>query len=175
MEAGRARLETREVPRFTAAHDRLWRQDEAHFPVAVVRDASYLNWKYVDQPGQSVVRLELAGDDGVRAVAIVSISDADATYRYRRAWLTDLVVRPDDPDLVWSVFEAVRVASLRLGADLLIFDVISDLFVKNALAFGFARREAVSFGPPWARSCLAMFIVVTCMSSLTVKFLFRIA
>jgi hypothetical protein len=137
----RAALQLREISRFTQAHDRLWQRVEQRFTVAVVRDASYLNWKYVDQPGQSFVRLELSDESGVRALAIVSISEPDATYRYRRAWLNDIVVPPDEEDVVGATFEAVRQTSLRLGADLIVFDIISEALVKRALAFGFTVRE----------------------------------
>ncbi len=136
-----SRLQVRELPRFSDAHDRLWRRIEKHYPVAVVRDASYLNWKYVDQPGQTFVRLELTDGEDVRAIAVISIAEPDATYRYRRAWLTDLVVPPEDPAVTWETFEAVRTTSLRLGADLIIFDVISEPLVRSALSFGFVRRE----------------------------------
>jgi hypothetical protein len=134
-------LQTREVERFTAAHDRLWEEVEGQLALAVVRDASYLNWKYVEQPGRSFVRIELSEGPQVRAVVVLSISEPAGTYPYRRAWLNDLVVRPDDPDLVWATLEAARQTSLRLGADLIVFDIISDAFVKAALAFGFVRRE----------------------------------
>lgn len=138
-----AALQVREISRFTEAHDRLWGEVEKHFTLAVVRDASYLNWKYVDQPGLSFVRLELTDGRHVRAVAVLGISEANATYPYRRAWLNDLVVRPDDPDLVWATLEVVRQTSLRLAADLIVFDIISETLVKAALAFGFARRKPV--------------------------------
>ena len=137
-----SRLQVRELPRFTEAHDRLWRTVEQYYPVAVVRDASYLNWKYVDQPGQSFVRLELADGQDIRAVAVVSITEPDDAYRYRRAWLTDLVVPPHDPAVMWQTLEAVRTTSLRLGADLIIFDIINEPLVRSALSFGFVRRES---------------------------------
>lgn len=136
-------LNVREIPRFTAAHDRLWQEVEGHFTVAVVRDASYLNWKYVDQPGQSFVRLELSDGRHVRGVAVISISEPTAKYTYRRAWLNDLVVASDDAEAIWATLEAVRQASLRLGADLIVFDIISEPLLRAALAFGFARRTPV--------------------------------
>jgi hypothetical protein len=45
----------------------------------------------------------------------------------------------------------------------------------DAVTFGFPRREAVAFGPAWARGYLAMFIGVVCVASLFVKLAFRIA
>jgi hypothetical protein len=138
----RAEYEVREVARFGDAHDDLWDRVKSRYAVAVVRDASYLNWKYVDQPGQAFVRLELLRRGSVAAVAVLSMSEPDAAYPYRRARLTDLVVTPDDDALVWATFDAVRAAARERGADLVVFDVISEPLVKRALAFGFSRREA---------------------------------
>lgn len=136
-----ARLTVREISGFTDGHDRLWQEVQPHYPVAVVRDRSYLTWKYVEQPGLTFVRLELTDGDEPRAVAVLNLVDPEGPYRYRRAFLNDIVVRPDDADLVWQTLEAARAASLRHGADLLLFDIISPPLVKAALAFGFERRE----------------------------------
>ncbi|MGQ0734420.1 MAG: hypothetical protein ACT4QD_12275 [Acidobacteriota bacterium] len=133
-------LTVREVERFSDAHDRLWRQVQVDYPVAVVRDASYLNWKYVDQPGQSFIRLELCRSAQVLASAVLSISEPNAVYSTRRAWLTDVVVSPLDDEVVWAVFDAARQTAERQGADVVIFEVISEPLVEQALRFGFIRR-----------------------------------
>lgn len=136
-----SRYVVREVERFGDAHDDLWARVKPHYRVAVVRDASYLNWKYVDQPGQEFVRLELLRDDAVQAVAVVAFQEPAGPYPYRRARLTDVVVPPADAALVWELFDAVRWLSQRRAADLVVFDVISAPLVQHALAYGFVRRE----------------------------------
>jgi hypothetical protein len=130
----------REIERFGAAHDELWSRVKSRYSVAVVRDASYLNWKYVQQPGQDFLRLELRSGDQVRAVAVLAFQEPGGPYPYRRAQLTDIVVPTDDHDLVWAVFDEVRRASQERGADLILFDVISVPLVREALRFGFFRR-----------------------------------
>jgi hypothetical protein len=148
-------LQVREVERFGAPHDRLWERVKSGYRVAVVRDASYLNWKYVEQPGQNFLRLELVngaveagvaardrtGDD-VAAVAVLAFQEPDAHYPYRRARLTEVVVRPDDGELVWALFEAIRQACRQRDAHSIVFDVINQSLVRHALAFGFERRES---------------------------------
>lgn len=131
----------REVDRFGDAHDALWTRAKPHYTVAVVRDSSYLNWKYVDQPGQEFVRVELLGEGTVQAVAVVAFQEPAGPYPYRRARLTDVVVPAGDADLVWALFDAVRRLSQGRQADLIVFDVINASLVRQALAYGFVRRE----------------------------------
>jgi hypothetical protein len=142
---GRRRLtsafEVREVVQFGEAHDRLWARVEPDYPVAVVRDASYLNWKYVEQPGQSFIRFEIAANGEALAVVVLSISEPDHTYRYRRAWLTEIVVPPANNDLIWATLETVRKTCMSRNVDLIVFDVISEPLVHQAIAFGFMRRK----------------------------------
>jgi hypothetical protein len=132
----------REVSRFGAAHDGLWARAKADYAVAVVRDASYLNWKYVDQPGQNFLRLEVVRGGDVAAVAVIAFQEPAGPYTYRRARLTEVVVPASDEDLVWTLFEAVRHACRERGADLIVFDVINDSLVRQAIRFGFARRSS---------------------------------
>jgi hypothetical protein len=55
------------VERFDQRHDALWEMAAGHLTCAVVRDASYLNWKYVAQPGQDFLRLQLCDGSGPAA------------------------------------------------------------------------------------------------------------
>jgi hypothetical protein len=41
---------TVEVERFDERFDEFWRQEAVHYPIAVVRDSKYLNWRYIDGP-----------------------------------------------------------------------------------------------------------------------------
>src|SRR5690606_33541854 len=73
----------REVSRFGPLHDELWTRMAADVTCAVKRDASYLNWKYVDQPGQQFLRLELVSEDQVRGVVVCAFREPDSAYQYR--------------------------------------------------------------------------------------------
>jgi hypothetical protein len=129
------------VARFGPAHDALWARVQSAFAVAVVRDASYLNWKYCDQPGQDFARLEIRRNGDVIGIAVISLSEPDRVYRTRRAFLTDVVVKPDEARDVWAVLEAARQYAVKRAADLLLFDVLNNNLVRAASAFGFARRQ----------------------------------
>lgn len=44
----------------------------------------------------------------------------------------------------------------------------------ESIRVGYASREFLSIGPTWVRSYLTIFLVTTCLASITVKFAFRI-
>lgn len=142
---GRARPSWRptvsEVDRFDERHDRLWREVKSDYACAVVRDSSYLNWKYVEQPGQQFVRLEIRNAERLVAIAIVTIVEPAGEYRYRRAFLVDLVVPASDPAVVWTVLEEVRRLCAERDVDLLVLYLIHEKLVQLARSFGFLARS----------------------------------
>ena len=95
---GRADTAVTEISRFDESHDRLWTTMSAEVPCAVRRDASYLNWKYVDQPGQDFLRLEVSAPGGEWGVVILMFREPDSAYQYGRAFIVDLVAPLHDDD-----------------------------------------------------------------------------
>jgi hypothetical protein len=146
---GRRRLtwrpEIREIAQFDDAHDALWAAVRRAYRCAVVRDASYLNWKYVAQPGQNFVRLEVRRNGQPVGVAVLAFLEPDQAYRYPRALLVDVVVSLDEPDVVWATFEAVRRAAVARGAALVSFDLAGPLLASQTLTFGFSERPPLRF------------------------------
>jgi acyl carrier protein len=134
-------LRANPVDRFAERHDVLWADASSEVRCGVVRDASYLNWKYVDQPGQQFLRLELFDGQALRGVAVWMFRDADAVYRYRRAFLVDLVAPfGDEAVLVRVVKAAARVAADH-GADALLCHHISTPLTRALRACGFHLRD----------------------------------
>jgi len=84
---------------------------------AVVRDSSFLNWKYVDQPGQCYVRVELVEHGLATGVVVLMFRDADHVYPYRRAFVVDLVAPLHDRDLLRRVVAVAVGAATERGAD----------------------------------------------------------
>jgi short-subunit dehydrogenase/acyl carrier protein len=141
VRGGRPTLCVNEVARFDERHDRLWREDVAPtVGCAVVRDASYLNWKYAEQPGQSFVRLELLEGERVRGVAVLTLREPDAAYKYRRALLVDVVAPlTDDSLLTQTIGGAVAAAEAR-GADAMVCLHIGPALTRALKACGFSLR-----------------------------------
>jgi NADP-dependent 3-hydroxy acid dehydrogenase YdfG/acyl carrier protein len=132
--AQRPQGQVREVGRFDASHDSLWEEASRDITCAIRRDASYLNWKYVEQPGQSFVRLELVRDGAVRGVIVCMFREPDDVYRYRRAFVVDLVAPFSDAALVSDLIHAGVQASARCGAD-----AVSCLHIGPALTSALKR------------------------------------
>jgi len=137
---GKSRLCLKEVAQFDARHDRLWESVAATMPCAVVRDASYLNWKYVDQPGQAFVRIEAIEGDRVCAVAVMALREPDAVYRYRRALLVDIVAPQSGDALLQQIVQAAADVADARGADVLRCLHIGSALTRALKAVGFTMR-----------------------------------
>ena len=137
--------EVRILDRFEPRHDRLWNGVKHQFTCAVVRDSSYLNWKYVDQPGQDFIRLELRRGDDAVAVAALLIREPDDVYRYRRGFIVDLLLPVQDGDVTWTVLDEVRKIFVASAVDMIVFDVISAPLARAVASFGFFAREPQRF------------------------------
>ena len=129
------------ITRFSSEHDRLWRLSAKEYGCAVVRDSSYLNWKYVDQPGMQFIRLELTHRNKLRAIATLMLTEPGEVYRYRRGFIVDLVVPSSDTEAV-SMLLASCVSELEArAADLVVFYLGNHVLERIVQRFGFIRRE----------------------------------
>jgi hypothetical protein len=132
--------EVRRLEDFGAEHDALWQRVKPQYRCAVVRDASYLNWKYVEQPGQDFTRLEIRRQGEVVAVAVLMMREPDESYAYARGFVVDLVLSLEDRAVIRATLEAIRAEFQRLEAAMVVFDLISVPLVKEIQTFGFVAR-----------------------------------
>jgi hypothetical protein len=137
--------EVREVRRFGPSHDRLWEEASRDIGCAAARDASYLNWKYVDQPGGDFLRLELYGGRSPRGIAVLAFREPDAAYRYRRAFLVDLVAPLSDRRLLTDLLQVAARAAADRGADALVCLHVSVRLTRALRAAGFLLRAPGRF------------------------------
>jgi hypothetical protein len=94
----------------------------------VRRDASYLNWKYVDQPGQEFLRLEVSDGQDARGVVVLMFRDPDVAYRYRRAFIVDVIAPLGNDTLMAELLSsAVRAAADRSADALLCLHINAKL------------------------------------------------
>jgi hypothetical protein len=133
------------IDRFDQRHDRLWQAASRDLTCAVVRDASYLNWKWVDQPGQQVVRMDVTDGRDLHGVAVWLVREADRHYKYSRAFLVDLVAPIGDPVHLQQVVKAASVAAAGLHVDSLLCLHISAALTRALGACGFVMREPERF------------------------------
>jgi hypothetical protein len=141
----RGTIEVKEIARFGEEHDVLWQRAACDIRCAVVRDASYLNWKYVDQPGQRFVRLEMREAGALIGNAVLMLRPPDRDYQYRRAFLVDLVAPMSQSALVKQVVHAAAFAAEQRGADALTCMHINAALTDALRACGFILREPERF------------------------------
>lgn len=102
-----AELETREVERYGPEVDALFESVKPTMELALVRDASYLNWRYADRPDKSYLLLECRerGSGALRGVAVSTISDF---IRPNTTFLVDWLAPADDHDATESMLAALE-------------------------------------------------------------------
>jgi acyl carrier protein len=141
----RARVDIREVGRFDGRHDALWNAMARDVTCGVVRDASFLNWKYVDQPGQEFVRLELIEGGHVQGVVVLSLREPDAAYGYKRAFLVDIVGPLRDETLLQRLIAVAADAAEKRGADSLVCMHTHAALTHALKANGFHLRKPTRY------------------------------
>jgi nucleoside-diphosphate-sugar epimerase/acyl carrier protein len=142
---GKAGGWTRELSSFDESHDRLWDVCSRELRCAVRRDASYLNWKYVDQPGQDFLRLEMRSPGGGRGVVVLMFRDPDNAYQYRRAFIVDLVAPLSNDELMADLLMAATKAAAERGADALVCLHVNRRLTDCLLRAGFRMREPTRY------------------------------
>jgi hypothetical protein len=120
--------------------DGLWAEASRSFPIAVVRDAAYLRWRYVEHPAAPY--LVLAAERGGRLAGFAVLSSRDA----RRAGvvaLTELLVAPGDREAGLALLaECVRRARQAGGAQLQCWLLPHHAFYRELL-----ERSGLVFRP----------------------------
>jgi GNAT superfamily N-acetyltransferase len=131
----------RAISRFDQFHDDLWTLCSREITCAVRRDASYLNWKYVDQPGQDFLRLEISSPSGARGIVVLMFRQPDQVYRYRRAFIVDLVAPLANTGFMTDLLAATVAAAAERGADALLCLHIGSRLTAGLQEAGFRMRE----------------------------------
>ena len=137
--------DVREVSRFGAEHDALWERMAGDLTCAVRRDASYMNWKYVDQPGQDFLRLEVSNGHGLSGSVICMFREPDEAYKYRRAFIVDLVAPLSDDRAMDGLLQAAVSAASERGADALHCLHINPRLTSALRRGGFRMRQPSRF------------------------------
>ena len=138
---GKSDVCVKPVARFGERHDTLWQTVSRTLACGVVRDAGYLNWKYVDQPGQRFERLEMFDGDRLIGVAVLAVRDPEATYLYRRALLVDVVASMGPDGDLERVIRAAASAAESLGADAMVCMHVGAALTRALKANGFTLRK----------------------------------
>jgi hypothetical protein len=128
------------VVRFGAEMDVLWEELAPSFPAAVQRHATYLNWKFADQPHMDYHRF-VAQRNG-RAVGFVIVRQG-CPPEPNIGVLADLLADPSDEPLVHALL-ACAVEHLRcLGAKSILAASSLPSYLDAYRRFGFVETQEV--------------------------------
>jgi len=129
------------IGKFTDEHDELWERMASTCTCAVVRDASYLNWKYVDRPSRAFSCIEMRDGDDVTGVLVVMLAEPNDVYRHVRGFLVDFLVPLDRRDLISALIgEGVAVLK-KMGAQTIICQSSGPGVCAGLEHFGFFAWE----------------------------------
>jgi GNAT superfamily N-acetyltransferase len=135
-----ARYIAREVREFDASFDDLWQRARGQWPCAVERNARYLEWQFMRQPGK---RFDVLGlYDGERLIGYVALffRKPELTGAPQKAAITDLCYEAGDST---QVIDELLKAALRLAlerhAGSIVTDVLDARVEERLRDFGFRR------------------------------------
>jgi hypothetical protein len=104
------RWNVRQVARFDARVDALWREASTAFAFAIVRRPDYLNWRYADKRAGEFVIHQVDEDGRLLGYAVLCA-------RRNRAYIADLLVAPGRDDvlnaLICDALEHFAAAGVR--------------------------------------------------------------
>jgi predicted N-acetyltransferase YhbS len=102
----------REVRVFDTRFADLWNEAGRIFPIAVVRDAAYLTWRYTDNPLVDYVVLVAEQDDTLRGYVVLSLRDLENDGSVA---LAELVVAPGEQEAGLALLAAAEARTRQLG------------------------------------------------------------
>ncbi len=130
------------VRRFTSEHDDLWTRMAETCECAVVRDASYLNWKYVDRPWRTFECIGIRHGDELAGVVVMSVSEASDVYPYRRGYLVDFVAPLDSDDVLAALIVQGVNRLKQLGVQTVTCQVANAALCNALERVGFTARQS---------------------------------
>jgi hypothetical protein len=133
----RARVNVQQVSRFEERHDRLWQYAAREVPCGVVRDAAYLNWKYIDRPAQEILRLEVIDGLNLLGVVVLTFREANDVCPYRHAVLSDLLASLADAESLSRLFEVASAAAAERNADAVLCEYSGQALTRALRQNGF--------------------------------------
>lgn len=91
----------------------LWDRVCGHFGVGTIRDADYLNWRYVHRPGARYERLGVRDANGIlRGVAVLREGEWAGVHA---VWMIDWIVPPEEPDVGRTLLATACNLARRFG------------------------------------------------------------
>ena len=137
-----ADVEFSPVEIFGSEHNELWARTSRWYPCAVVRDADFLNWKFVAQPGQRFVCFQVMKRGVLSAIVVAVKRPAREPYSYARLEVCDVVVDPGDGGLIGAIVRKLAEFASSLQCASIFFNVRHHQLEKSLARNGFLKRQS---------------------------------
>ena len=133
----------REVTTFDSSFDELWLDASPRWPCAVVRNARFLEWQFMRQPGKKYDVLGYYRDDRLLGYIVLFFRKAADGGAPPKAAISDLCYGSENPE---EVIDSLLGGALRLAierrAGSLVADVLDPLVEIRLGSFGFRGVKA---------------------------------
>lgn len=128
-------LEIAEVSSFGGSFAIFWDRIQHRFPVMVIRDPAYLNWRYVDVPGRPYVTFAAKSEGEIRGFIVLR---AAPLGRFSAGLVADLIVEPSAEGRAAGRLLIDRAYSHFTEQDL---DIVASLALRHADEFRLLRSR----------------------------------
>ncbi|MCU0489693.1 MAG: GNAT family N-acetyltransferase [Anaerolineales bacterium] len=107
-------LEIRQAAHFDPQIDLLWQEAASRFSIAVLRDHTYLNWRYTENPQKHYLLLEAWRGDRLTGIAVLSFKDLS---RHHSVALAEWLFLPKDTASGKALLAAAEAQARLRGAE----------------------------------------------------------
>jgi ribosomal protein S18 acetylase RimI-like enzyme len=130
----------REIREFDASFDHLWQRARQQWPCAVERDARYLEWQFMRQPGKRFDTLGLYLDEQLIGYVVLFFRKSEQAEAPPKAAITDLCYDASaSPMVIDELLKAALRLALERRAGSLVTDVLDARVEERLRDFGFRR------------------------------------
>lgn len=96
LKVSRNELEVKEVSEFGREFDRLWEEVSRYYPVTIVRNSQYLNWRYHQYPLRKPHIFAAYNKGKLQGFTVVQVSRRLVDIAIKQACITELFTGPGD-------------------------------------------------------------------------------
>lgn len=121
-----------ETNNFDNEFNQLWNTVKQSIGISVVRDANYLNWRYVDKPKNNHRILIVKSKDNLQGYIVTKV---EQRFGMRHGVILDILAIREDPSIAYTLINYAIKTMIAEGVE-----VISALSLRNEYYFKFLRQ-----------------------------------
>ncbi|MCY3006265.1 MAG: SDR family NAD(P)-dependent oxidoreductase [Planctomycetota bacterium] len=137
-------ISLQKIEHFSKRHDSIWAQMSRSVGCLAVRDSSYLNWKYIEQPGQCFESWDIHRENRLIGTVVTKTDEPSKLYPYRRIHLIDMICALDKFSLD-TVIQGCIAKSQELGIDAISIQITNRFIEERLIQKGFLRRPETRY------------------------------